>query len=305
MKTTFILDGGAGRLITAIPALEKYAINNPQDDFRVLTAAWESLYWCHPLLQAKTFNVNQKGAFDFHMKDRRLVHPEPYMLNDYYNQRIHLIEAFDREINQTDSHEDLDKPNLYLSRTETSKAREVIKQLRESQNKRRVIVVQPYGSGMAARDGKPSDATHRSLDVDFYLQLAYRLSKNNIVIFFGEKEFFHPVDRYSINFFDSNPDMRMYMTLISECDYFLGVDSVGQHMARAFNKPGMVILGSTFEENVSYPEHFKIYRNKYRPTYVPIRISGIDCDFSNNLNENVMEFTDEDLERIVGEIDER
>jgi ADP-heptose:LPS heptosyltransferase len=300
MNTTFILDGGAGRLITAIPALEKYASLNPQDDFRILTAAWEELFWAHPLLQQKTFNVNQKGTFDLHMKDRKLVHPEPYMLNAYYNQKIHLIEAFDLEINQTEIHDDLDKPNLYLSMQETLKAKEIMENLRRTQNKKRVIVLQPYGSGMSvSNQGRPSDGTHRSLDVDFYLQLAYRLSRENIVIFFGSKEFQHPGDSYSVNFFDMNPNLRFYMSLISECDYFVGVDSVGQHIARAFNKPATVILGATFEENVSYPEHFKIYRNKFMPIYTPIRISQIDSDMINSLNERTMMFDEEDLNKIL------
>jgi ADP-heptose:LPS heptosyltransferase len=304
MNTTFVLDGGAGRLITAIPALEKYAANNPQDDFRILTAAWEELCWAHPVLQNRTYNINQKGVFDLHMRDRRLVHPEPYMINDYYNQRIHLTEAFDREINNTTNHEDLDKPNLYVTRGEIERARELLNTARKSQNKRRVIVVQPYGSGMTMSNDRPCDATHRSLDVDFYLQMAYQLSKNNVVVFFGSKEFQHPGDSYSVNFFDLNPNLRLYMSVIAECDYFIGVDSVGQHIARAFNKPGTVILGSTLEENISYPNHFKIYRNKYRPTYTPIRISGVDCEMSNNLNDMTMQFDENDLKNIIGNFHE-
>jgi ADP-heptose:LPS heptosyltransferase len=305
MMTTFVLDGGAGRLITAIPALEKYARLNPEDDFRVLTAAWEELYWAHPVLQNRTFNINQKGTFDLHMRHRRLVHPEPYMLNDYYNQRIHLTDAFDREINQTTDHTDLDKPNLYITQEETHRARYLLNAHRKSQNKQRVIVIQPYGSGISIQNGRPSDATHRSLDVDFYLQMAYRLNKHSVVVFLGNKEFQHPGDSYSVNLFDHDPNLRLYMSIISECDYFIGVDSVGQHIARAFNKPGTIILGSTFEQNVSYADHFKIYRNKYPPTYTPIRISSVDCDMANNLNDQTMQFDDNDLKSIMGEFYER
>ena len=176
MNTTFIIDGGAGRMITAIPALEKYAMLNPHDDFRVLTAAWESLYWCHPILQARTFNLNQKGVFDLHMKYRRLVHPEPYMMHDYYNQKLHLMQAFDTQINGVNETE-LDMPNLYVSKLETQKAKETFNTLREKEKKKHVVVVHPYGSGMSLQHGRPHDVTHRSLDVDFYLHLAYRLSK--------------------------------------------------------------------------------------------------------------------------------
>ena len=35
-NTTFVISGGAGRVVTAIPALEKYHRLNPDDDFKVL-----------------------------------------------------------------------------------------------------------------------------------------------------------------------------------------------------------------------------------------------------------------------------
>ena len=40
MNTTFLLSGGAGRIIAAIPALEKYHRLNPDDDFRVVIYGW-------------------------------------------------------------------------------------------------------------------------------------------------------------------------------------------------------------------------------------------------------------------------
>lgn len=297
MDTTFIIDGGAGRLITAIPALEKYAINNPTDDFRVLTAAWENLYWAHPVLQNRTFNINHKGTFNLHMKNRRIVHPEPYQLHEYYTQKKHLIQCFDQIINDTDDHSDLDKPNLFLTEQENIAAQLLIQEAKSKNQK--VIVYQPYGSGMKIDNGRPFDDSHRSLDVDFSLKLIYNLSKDHTVIYFGEKEFYHPGDSYSISLFDKGADLRMYLSLIANCDWFIGVDSVGQHIARSFNKPATVILGSTFEENVAYPDKHTIHRNDYVPTYVPIRLSGIDCEFANNLNHQTMKFDEEDIQRIV------
>jgi len=297
MNTTFIIDGGAGRLVTAIPALERYAIENPEDDFRILTAAWESLYWAHPVLQNRTFNINQKGTFDLHMKGRRIVHPEPYQMYQYYDEKKHLTECFDISINGSAS--DLDKPNMYITKQEMIASKTLLSEAIAKTGKSRTIVLQPYGSGMQLVDNRPYDNTNRSLDVDFTLQLIYQLSRDNTVIFFGEKDFYHPGDDYSVNFFDKGADLRMYMSLIANCDYFIGVDSVGQHIARAFNKPGTVILGSTLAENISYPNHFKIYTNGVAPTYSPIRLSQIDCEFADNLNEKTMEFYENDLQRIL------
>jgi ADP-heptose:LPS heptosyltransferase len=303
MNTTFVIDGGAGRVITAVPALEKYAMNNPNDDFRVLTAAWENLLWAHPLLQNRTFNLNMKGAFDLFIKNNRLVHPEPYAINGYFNQKLHLIQAFDQEINNTNDHSDLDKINLYLTKDEIMIARGMLNDVRQQKQKEKVIVIQPYGSGMGMQNDRPIDKSFRSLDVDFALQLIYNLSQKYAVVYFGDKQFYHPGDSYSVNFFDKGGDLRMYMALISQCDYFIGVDSVGQHIARAFNIPGTVIMGSTFESNVSYPNHFTIYRNNQLPTYSPIRISGIDCGFADNLNDKTMDFTQDDIEKIIDGID--
>jgi len=61
MNKTFYINGGAGRVISAIPALEKFHYLNPNNDFKVLVAGWESLYYSHPLLQNRTFSINQKG----------------------------------------------------------------------------------------------------------------------------------------------------------------------------------------------------------------------------------------------------
>ena len=52
-NTTFVISGGAGRVVTAIPALEKYHRQNPDDDFKVLVHGWIDLFWSHPLLQLK------------------------------------------------------------------------------------------------------------------------------------------------------------------------------------------------------------------------------------------------------------
>jgi ADP-heptose:LPS heptosyltransferase len=299
MNTTFVIDGGAGRLITAIPALEKYAMLNPNDDFRVLTAAWENLYWAHPVLQNRTFNINNKGVFDNYIKNNIVIHPEPYSVHGYYNQKLHLIEAFDQEINKTEEHGDLDKPNLYLTRNEINLGKKILDEVRKEKEKQNVIVIQPYGSGMSMVDNRPTDNSNRSLDVDFALQLIYNLSKKYAIVYFGDKQYYHPGDNYSVSLFDKGEDLRMYMSIISQCDYFIGVDSVGQHIARAFNIPGTVIMGSTFESNVSYSNNFKIYRNNYLPQYVPIRLSGVDINFADQLNSQVMDFTQNDIEQII------
>lgn len=295
-----MITGGAGRVITAIPALEKYARLNPQDDFKVIVHGWENLYWNHPLLQQKTYGVGQKGVFDLIVKDSNLRMPEPYHMWSYYNQKKSLAEAFDEEINRTDDHSDLGKPNLYLHSNEVAMASRMVDEAKKMKGRSKFIVFQPYGSGMQVVNGRPTDPTNRSLDVDDALQLGKMLSEKAAVLYFGPNEFIHPRDNFMMNAKDMNVDLRFYMAMVSQCDCFVGVDSVGQHMARAYDKRGVVIMGSTFEVNVSYPDHFKVIRNaNVKAIYNPIRIGGLDCEFADRINDGVMRFTTDQLRDIA------
>lgn len=299
MNTTFLISGGAGRVIAAIPALEKFHRLNPEDDFKVIIYGWENLYWNHPLLQNKTFGISQKGLFDLIIKNSKLVSPEPYHRWSYYNQKKSLAEAFDEEINRTEDHTDLSKPNLYCHSNEIATASRMIDEAKKNKNKKKFIVFQPYGSGIQMVNGRPLDSSGRSLDVDDAVNLGYLLSNDAVVLYFGPNEFIHPQDNFMMNTKNmSGADLRFYMSMISQCDAFVGVDSVGQHMARAFNKPGLVVMGSTFEKNVTYPEAFRIYRNGMKPTYNPIRIGGLDSDFADRANDGIMNFTKEQIEEM-------
>jgi ADP-heptose:LPS heptosyltransferase len=91
----------------------------------------------------------------------------------------------------------------------------------------------------------------------------------------------------------------MWSAVIEGCDYFIGVDSVGQHIARAFNKPGTVILGSTFAKNITYPDWFNIVEKAGVPKkYSPIRICGLDNHLADRYNDKLMDFTDSEVDQI-------
>jgi len=305
MNTTIVINGGAGRVISAVPALEKYARLNPDDDFKVLVYGWESLFWSHPLLQNRTFSIGQKGVFEQFIKNNKVMCPEPYYVYGYYNQQLSLSEAFDEEINKTQDHTDLTPPKLYLSMVEQSSAATMIRQKFQEMKKSKVMVIQPFGSGMQIINNRPYDISQRSLDVDDYLKICQRLAgmnKDLLIIYFGPSEFRHPGDSTTIHI-EQVPDLRMYLALIGQCNYFLGCDSVGQHMARALDKRGMVIMGATDEKNVSYPNHFRIWRDKTKtPVYSPIRLAGIDCEFADRMNDGIMRLTDDQIINITNVI---
>ena len=74
-------------------------------------------------------------------------------------------------------------------------------------------------------------------------------------------------------------------------------------MARAFDKTGSVIMGSTYAENFSYPDWFKIIENEdVSKTYSPIRACGFDSHLADRLNDRLMDFTDDQIKEIYSNI---
>lgn len=301
MDTTFIISGGAGRILTAIPAFEKYQKLNPNDDFKILVHAWDQFFWGHPSLQDRVFLAELKGNFDHFIKNNKTIVPEPYQLHSYYNQKTNLAEAFDEIINNTTKHNDLNFNCIHLSNFELERSKELIEKYKTEKKKKRVVVFQPYGSSIEIINNKLIDQSNRSLKAEHYLKIVKELAKDAVVIYASQQEFKHPQDSFSISF--TGPDVpyfRILSGLIYHADYFVGCDSVGQHVARALNKPGLILMGGTDERNTSYLNHFTFYRKKDRqPKFLPLRLSEIDNEFANKLNDDIMNFTDEEIKEII------
>ena len=299
MKTVFMIDGGAGRAIAAIPALIKYS--KKSNDFRIMVNGWDNLFWGIPELHDKVFNPDQKGALDqFFMDADKVVSPEPYRVPGYYKQEKSLAEAFDYLINETDDHSDLGLPVIKTNKNEELQAANFIRETKQQQQKQKTIVIQPFGRSIEKPQEKVIlDQSSRSINPDTYLKLVKKLSTKYNLILFAEKNFWMEEDTYTMK---PEADLRMWSAFIDAADYFVGCDSVGQHIARAFNKPGTVIIGSTFSINTSYPDFFNIIEKDIPKIYSPIRISGLESHLADRVNEATVEFTDDEINGIYASI---
>lgn len=296
-----MIDGGAGRAIAAIPALEKYVRTHPEEDVRIIIFGWDNLVWGNQLLQDITYSDNTKGLFDNVIKDADIiVTPEPYRVPAYFKQEASLAEAFDIEINKTKDHKDLGVPKLYTSKAEEKSGANLIADVKSQQKKNKTIVFQPFGRSARVERGDIIDDSSRGLDSASYLKVVKKLSTKYNIILFAEKPFHLPEDTYT---FKLEADLRTWMAVIDSADYFLGCDSVGQHMARAFGKPGTVIVGSTFPINVTYPDWFQIIEKTEVPKkYSPIRTCGLDSHLADRFNDKLMDFTDKEIDEMVSAI---
>lgn len=297
MKKVFFIDGGAGRIIAAIPALEKYVRKHPEEEISIIIAGWDNLVWGNLLLQDITYNDSTKGLFDNIIKKTDvIISPEPYRLPAYFRQEVSLTEAFDRIINETNDHSDLGVPKMYLSKSEEKGSVNLIADVKNQQKKQKTIVIQPYGRSARAERGDIIDDSSRGLDSRSYLQLVKKLSTKYNLILFAEKQLHIVEDTYTVK---PEGDLRMWASIINAADYFVGCDSVGQHMARALNKPGTIILGSTFAINTTYSDWFNVIEKDGVPKkYSPIRICSLDAHLADRINDTCMDFTDEEIQQI-------
>ncbi len=291
MTTIISLDGGLGRVLTAIPALLKYSKNHPDEEWYIMIPRWDFITWGIPELQERTFNPDARGSFDLFWKADQVISPEPYRVPAYYRNEISLREAFDVEINDSTDHSDLPPMQLNISFQEKRIAYEIIEEAKSKHKKSKTIVLQPYCSTATPHASGIFDDSLRSIPkpmLDYFIK---ELSKDYNLIFMGAKEF------YNIKTYKPNPDpnLREWAAIIGAADYFVGCDSCGQHICKALNKKASVMIAGTHSVNVTYDGFYIIERDvKFYPD--SMRISGFQAHMSSRLNEPRIDFTQEEIE---------
>jgi hypothetical protein len=292
-----MLDGGIGRIITSIPALLKYHKNHIDEEWYIMSAWWDFLLWGIPELQERTFNTNMKGIFNIFWHANKIITPEPYRVPSYYRNEISIREAFDIEINNSFDHSDLPEMVLNLSTQERRVAFDIIDQAKETFGKEKTVVIQPYGSTAFIHNNQVYDDSLRSIPnsmVDYFIE---NLVKEYNVIYMGFNDFYD--DRIFKPEYE--PNIREWAAIIEQSDYFIGCDSCGQHMCKALNKPASVVIAGTHRKNVTYDDFHIIERDiPFSPD--AMRISDFQCQMSYRLNENRIDFTDDEIEYSYEEI---
>lgn len=300
-STAFFINGGAGRVITSIPAFEAYEKENPNDDFIIVCEAGTDFYKGHPTLHRRAYDTWHKGLFESFIKDRNCVSPEPYRVWEYYNQKCSLAQAFDIEINNKGLR-DVSVPSVYLNKIEKAQGENVIKEVKETTGKDKVVVIQPFGR---TTEEDLIDVTSRSFRSEDMLEIANQLKQDYAVILMSEiqlnmknsKDDTIPIAQPQI------PDIRIWAGVINAADHFLGCDSVGQHIAKALDTQSTVVIGSTYPVNTSYindpnVEIFDIGEDMR--VYSPIRITNEEEP--DRINDKCMDLNKTQTKQIVDSI---
>jgi ADP-heptose:LPS heptosyltransferase len=171
-----------------------------------------------------------------------------------------------------------------------------------------LIIFQPFGKGITLNAVQsptgPVDATGRSFTIDAAAKIIKLIEQKCSVLLMNEFNVdFRSLGCREETFFVENINLRKWFGLLSAADAFVGCDSIGQHVTNVFNKPSYVIFGSTYPENVSYPNNknftiFDFYKDKR--IYSPIRITV--GEHADRQNENAMVVTDDQIAQIANKI---
>lgn len=306
-NTAFYINGGIGRVICAIPALEKYHKNNPQDDFIIYSEFAYEAFVGHPELHKRAYPYGHAHLFRDKIKQRNLIMPEPYTVWEYYNQKCSIAQAFDIIINGSLDKE-LSNLTIHLSNEEKVTASSIITDMKIKRNNKPLIIFQPFGKGitMGALETPtgPIDNTGRSFTLAQAARLISLIEHRYCVLLMNEFNIdFQKLGTKEEVFFVENINLRKWFGLLGAADKFIGCDSVGQHITHAIGKPSYVVLGATYPENVSYPENknFKVFDfNKSKRVYSPIRITS--DEHADRQNEQAMDLTETQLKKIASAI---
>jgi len=297
----FFLNGGAGRMLCSIPALELYEKESGDKDFVIVCEGGTDMFKGHPTLHKRAYDPWHKNLFDDVIKHRQVVNPEPYQVWEYYNQKCSLSQAFDILFNDKGVRE-LNKPAIHFSKDELLVGRKLVNEVKEKIKKDKVICIQPFGRGIELLDDTPIDTTGRSFEFKDLKSILKKLEKDYALVMMSEMKM--ELKGEGLKQEVAMPEglsLRQWAGMIKYCDHFLGCDSVGQHLAYAVGTPTTAVIGATFPINVSYPnqEGIKIVDlGMSDRLYDPIRIT-VD-ETVNRHNEKLMQMDDAIQDYVIG-----
>ena len=299
----FFLNGGAGRMLCSIPALELYEQESGDKDFVVVCEGGTDMFKGHPTLDARAYDPWHKNLFKDVLKNRDVLYPEPYRVWEYYNQKCSLAQAFDIELNGKGI-STLLKPTMKLSKDELLVGRKLMNEVKEKLKKDKALIIQPFGRGIEIVDDTPIDSTGRSFEFKDLKIMMKSLEKDYALIMMSELKVELKGEGFKNEIaMPEGLNIRQWASMIKYADHFLGCDSVGQHLAYCVGTTTTAVHGSTFPINVSYPdtENFNVLDlGQNERIYDPIRITQEES--TNRHNESLMAMDDKIIEYVVGVI---
>ena len=157
MKTVIFIEGGYGRVVASTGVITEFAKNN---DVSIITP-YPEIFAQNPHIK-RIYTPETSYLYEDVIKNAKYIRLEPYEMFEYYNEKKHLINCFNIQLNGKD---EFIPPIMFFSKQEEIEAIEFINR---SENQNGFILFQPWAT--------PFDP-YRSLNPIFAAQLALELNK--------------------------------------------------------------------------------------------------------------------------------
>jgi hypothetical protein len=228
------MTGGLGRIVAALPALQAA-------DSLVITNGWEELY---SLTTLRTIEANSAYIGEA-LKGLDIVTPEPYHQADYREGKYNLVQGF---------HKCLGTEGNYYGLVPDTKTTEAWAKFLCKEALGKPIAMIQLKSGATNRDMSQGNAEN---------VIEALKAKGYFPVIIGDLDISFDMTEFHIK----DTSITDYVSLIALCDLFIGCDSSGMHIAKAFNKKGIIFFTSTAGQ-CFYPENFIGYKHPNHPNTV-------------------------------------
>ena len=285
MQKIIQIDGGVGRVLCSTHAL---SVLSEQNEVIVITS-WPEVFQHNPHT-FKVYGMNREYIWDDVIRHGDFVYPEPYFSKNYYTQEYHLSQSFNSILNDTPK---FGTPQIYLTPQEIEWGTNFVKNIRSQFFGKLIVAFQPFGASAVVDNNIVTDATFRSVSMD----AAWFIAENVKDIIFVNCSHINMDHR---NVWQANFTLRELFAVVHACDNVFTVDSMLSHVGAAFQKTGVLLLGSTFSKNVGYPNYMTLQRDGYPKNYYPNRFSGFV-----DKNKGAMEFTASEFDMLLSILNER
>jgi hypothetical protein len=222
--------------------------------------------------------------FDDVVKGNELVVPEPYYLKRYYDEEIHLIQAFDLILNNKEDTEL--KPKFYLLEDEIVGGKTTVDDIR-SNKKKPVVMLQAHSASFDKKTH--NDNTRRSMSSSLLSAILEQID----AVFIN----FSTIPIQNEKVINLEIDVRKYISLVAFSDYCIGIDSCMSHIAAGFDKVGTFFYGPTNHKQLGYNRFMNISRAGYPKGHQSFRISSNPM-----LNHGAMDFTENEISEAISAI---
>lgn len=280
------VDGGIGRVICSLPAIEALA----QTRKVIVLTSFPEIFIGNPRVH-KTYSLTREYLWDDVIKHGEFLYPEPYFSHRYYNQEQHLVQVFNHLLLGEAGSVDLGG-KLYLTEDEITWAKDFILARKQEFEDKDIVLLQCFGSSAKIENNTVTDTTNRSLPTS----AVDAVCANTKHLYINAS---HIAMNYP-NVWQQAFTTRQLFALAAYCDFIISIDSFLMHVGAVFKKAGLVFFGSTFTKNLSYDTYRVFQRKGYPKSYVPNRFSGFVDE-----NARALDFDEAEVEHIIDVINSK